>query len=204
MRHAAFLIALSCGCAAGRNVTIPAPPAATAPLQERVAYYEAWSPVAAEKVTTNYTYGGQAAGSVVELGSVELANGARVSSPRDLLPAVKPDSPTADAVRAHESARLWQLGSLMVIPAGVACGALIACGSPFTLVLGGRSDAVVGGMMLGAGIGMGSLLVPLVPAGISGFAAERERERAFETYDGSLRDRLAIQEKPEASAHGQP
>jgi hypothetical protein len=157
-----------------------APPPVAAPAGDRLAVYQQLSPRGFGSFQNQHAN---------DLGFLVLGDGTRVYFPEDLEPVVPPDSPTARAGRAHESAwsraKHWmKIGAVgfaaaIVVPV-VALATMHDDDTRTEVMVGGAA----GGMIVGW-VGFGGAIVNLVDA-------NGERASAFLTYDDSLRSELHL------------
>jgi hypothetical protein len=179
------------GCSLHRVQLVPAP-AATAPLEERDAYWQDHHPLGIAGQPSSANQVGLATDAAFPM--VQLADGRRISNVEDLLPAVASDSATARAVVASEQARstanvAWT-GSLLAIIGGVTAVTL----SPlFALTPGGGIDNPAfwalyagGGLAMVVGVIGSSLAVMLAEH------AEAERMTAMLLYGRDLERNLGL------------
>ncbi len=116
---------------------------------------------------------------------VTLGSGLKVEDPRDLLPAVRPDSATAKFLEAYEAeVDTATTAKFILFTAGLATAA-----GAYALTRFGRSDvtSVIGGLLIpvGAMAAMIGLLMQMTPAGGSRLAA-------FAAYNDDLAKRLGL------------
>ena len=186
---------LSLEACVGGHVQLPPAPPREAPLPVRVQAYNRFRPVAMQETLTIQMnrYGG-VTNSSTTLDNVRLADGTAVVYPEDLAPMVDPSSVTAQASRRSVALRepgLWLeaggglallVGLGMVFPA-----ALTTTDNPDGTTTRGDSALLwtsVGFMSVG-------LIAALIGLGYSA-GSSSERQRAFMTYDNSLREHLGL------------
>jgi hypothetical protein len=179
------------GCMPPR-VIVPRAPPPNAPLERREQYLLNLSPAGAmNQLVTGPAVGGVAPGTVSP-GCLALANGLRVCDPRDLSPAVAPNSLTVE--RALKWSAAAERGAT-IFAQGVA-GAAASFVVGFLSVHGDRVDTA----MLSVGLGglVASSLVMIL--GLIGLGeANSFREAAFLSYNDDLHARLAHAEQDDAS-----
>jgi hypothetical protein len=185
------VVLVASGCAMSR-VSLRPVPEATAPLKERQRAWEDLAPSSA--LQTTYLQRGAVVGQSLDY--LILGDGTRVADPRDLLPAVDADSPTARAVarfeEKYDAARTQATAGWVIF--GVGGVALSA--SPLLLGgLGGSRDMSPAFVAIGASaaVMLVGTIVALVASGRLTDAGH-ERLSAFSTYPLSLRRRLALDE----------
>lgn len=182
----AFLLATSCSY---NRVTIRPVPEKDAPLTERVKALKDLQPESG--LSTSYFKNGVYQGTY--LNSVMLGDGTRVEDPRDLLPAVEIESPTANYAFSFEekvgTARTWSIVGWSVFAAGLATMFI-------PLAISGVSDtnALLIGLGVGGGIDLLSMIPILVSASYAGRAQE-DRISAFQSYPKALQKRLELEEE---------
>lgn len=194
-----LLAALSCAACATSKYTVPPPPAETASLQEREAFYAQFRPVMGQQSGLEEQLL-DSQGVVVErrtitsTTTVQLGNGAQLANPSAILPAVKADSRTATYVRqaseANDAYGYWAIGgSAATLGAGVAGFATIVFARE---AIGDAATAATAFLTIGALLG-GAWFT--AGGALSADAQARHHSRkAWETYDADLRDRLGLAE----------
>lgn len=188
------------GCRA--HVALGPLPSETAPVAERVEAYKKYAPQAQRNIILFSDY---AAAATVD--SLMLGNGQRVDHPKDLVQLVGTDTKLAEYVKSAESKNLlantFLLGSLALMAVG--SGMIIADataadrafeksrnnwwnnGGPFPTSPGLSGTSVAGFGVLGLG---------LVGVGVGfyfGWDSVRDRNSAFDVYDGELLRRLKLE-----------
>jgi hypothetical protein len=195
MHSKPLLIALALsGCATHAALIVPS---ASAPLEARQAALSALSPTQ------------------VDERAVTLANGARITDPRDLMPMVDSESATAKAiVRFDEGERRAEpfataamvtllTGAVLELVGVQLCHASVTA-SPQggTPVLNQQSESACMGLLLGGGgldlVGLGLYLVGRLSA------HPEARTEAFHSYALDLPIRLGLSPMPSAAAPGAP
>jgi hypothetical protein len=163
-------VVFSCTLFACRSHVALSAPQPSAPVAERVQAYDQL-PV----------------GSYRSVDYLQLANGARVYYPDDLLPIVPPDSPTAKAVDASVSKRHTATGLGYGAIGAFVGGAALAI-IPFAASHGETKSTLLPGIGIAliGGIGLS------IAAKVVGASAEDEAATAFETYHDSLVRRLNL------------
>lgn len=170
------------------HVELERAPSLDAPFDERARYYK-------EHALNSREYD-----------HVFLHGGKRVYWPEDLLPAVDPGSPTAQAIQDHVEARErieeWNWLAYTISGAGYVGGGLMLGGlgaMAIPLFLDQYEDVgwtlVAGGLIGGGAIMLGALGLVLVNDAIVGEdakAAGEASDRAVKTYPQSLSDRLGV------------
>lgn len=173
------------------HVRLPAAPR-RAPLEYRVAVYNAYRPVQMEYVgAIAYGYGVMVPSPNTTIANgLILANGTRVTEPEDLVRLAGRRSLSASAARGYVSANRTA-DVLTWTSIGVAAvGLSIAAASIFV-----QSPASWGPNWPMFGVGLGVDLLSVVPlfigVGVRSGAAQ-QRQRAFETFDASLMNNLGL------------
>ncbi len=186
---ALLLTTLTSGCFV-QHVRLAAP-AATAPLDERMAAYRGLQPVALSQTLVHQRnqYGAYV-GSYVQTNHLQLRVGALVQTPEDLLPVVLPDSPTArfaqSYLRSRRGARWsWVTSALL---SGIGLGITLSAVSAIDT----GSDAQFNRRLIMGGVVSGVGIVAMLPAYIFGFRANRDRVAAFSAYPHDLPARLGL------------
>jgi hypothetical protein len=125
----------------------------------------------------------------VRIAGVTLADGTPIYYSSDLLPAVRPDSLTAQAIdeerQASYNASLITGVSLGLSAAGLA-------GTLLTILSSGRGSTPVAPLVLFVSVTVGSLTTATVGGLLFASQASIQRERALYTFDQSLRARLNL------------
>ena len=180
---------LGSGCFSAPRTNLKVPPP-SASFQERVKAYKSFR---VKKVRLRFiVYEGQVSSSGGRWIALVLGNGEEVYEPDDLLPAVLPNSRTANAIRNYRkavrgSSLAWGLGIPLsiLVPAALGVGGVAAAGSSGqgTLVLLGTSAALfLGGMISTTVVGFFMMN-----------KAYFNRRRVLFHYDKDLQKRLKIQ-----------
>lgn len=171
------------GCAYSR-VTLPDLPALDAPKQVRE---QARAALAIKSSESTQWFNVRQPKVVLfsDMDFVTLGSGLKVEDPRDLLPAVRPDSETAKLLEAYEGeVDTATTAKFILFTAGLATAA-----GAYALTRFGRSDvtSVIGGLLIpvGAMAAMIGLLMQMTPAGGS-------RLGAFAAYNDDLAKRLGL------------
>lgn len=171
------------GCG-GPHVTLKVPEAG-APPEERVAAYETLAP-RRMRVRTVITDQGPIASSYSEIEYLQLGDKTRVRHVVDLLPAVEPNSPTAESIR---ESRLNATTSKWLLYTGLAA---IVGGFALTVNdLATNRQGRGAGFYIGAGVGIGGVLALPTAVYFSGKSAQA-RQRAMKSYDSDLLQRLDL------------
>lgn len=184
----AGLIAALGGCATLPHTELPLAPDASAPYEQRAAYYRAHAP---ELVTFS------------ETGYLLLHGGTRLYFPEDLRPAVDPDSPTAQAIEQHVPARetARAINDWVGMPAlAVATLGGIGASVAFPLALnatdGDFGRTFTDPLLLASGgvfvLGLGGIVAAGLLASEPSRIAGESLVTLLRTYPQSLEDRLAI------------
>lgn len=185
---ALLLAALTVHCGGPQRVTLRAAPARSADVDARRASYARLRPVSASTVqlvdvATNQTIGD------ADIDGIVLKDGTVVKDPRDLLPVVLPESPTAlaatDFGRAQTASSSW--GTVAGLSAGVGAGMFV-----FGLT-GQNKDVTIAGI---ATLGLGVLLS--IPVFVYGGRQTDAWQAVFGAYDDDLRARLGLCPSDEA------
>jgi hypothetical protein len=186
MRNACAVLAavyLLTGCASHVDLTAPPP---LAPVSARVAAYEDLKGLS-YRSTTVTTYGSFGPTTTHSTDYMQLANGARVYYPEDILPVVAEGSPPAVAAEASKSKRETAGWLALASALSVVGGLTVAV---VGVTSGGDSRGVP--LALGLGIGfVGGLGFGLAARFVSA-SAQDEAATAFETYDRGLLQRLRL------------
>ena len=174
------LLASACGI---HRVALQAPDS-TAPVEQRVAAFDALRP-AGKRTVVHHSTDAQGRLSTSTSTSLVLANGRAIYDPRDFLAVVPPSSATSRHVMRYDSARESASRQMRygfgVSGGGAAVGVIgLALDSPLVATIGAL--AMLGGAVY-AWIG------PLAPA----VRSNRERDLAFEAYESDLLEYLALQ-----------
>jgi hypothetical protein len=177
----ALLLAL--GLVRCAHAPLPAPPSRRSPVEARTEYYQRFRP--------RVHYRGLVRGSDIGTIALELANGELVSHPSQLLPAVRRRSPTANFTR--EVVQIETTSNHVMIAGGssIAAGGLVFL---LGFLLNQRHVSIpasIAGGVLGAG--------GIVTFGVSAYiraSSRLPRSLAFESFDGDLQERLAIDPSP--------
>lgn len=182
MRRAVALLGLTlAGC---RHVAVlPPPPDASEEVRRDA--YEQLKPVGRDTLV-RVVRGRQIVEEPTE--TVILGNGQEVHHPDDLLPAVKPDSPTATNVEQYlKRSEPWKLWGGLA--AGGFIGGAAFIGSSIWVDYGNaRGYVLLGGLALAILVPIASLIVGAVLVGDT----SADRDRCFQTYDADLRDYLGL------------
>ncbi len=184
-------------CGGPAHLQLPTAPDQGAPREARMAAYRRYRPTDA-MITHRLTVNGygQVVSANTSLDSVTLADGTQVTYPEDLSPLVHPSSETAQAARTSANLRtpsawLYWGGSAALV------------GSLFLLIPAAITSAddwdsrgmrIPGDdtlMWTTVGVAAVGLVAGLVGA-VLGMRSSSQRQRAFSTYDSSLRERLGL------------
>jgi hypothetical protein len=176
-------------CSVGPRITFPQPPPPHAPWEYR---YAAFAALRSRGIGDNdhFTLMGGSSKPTTYLG---LANRLEIYEPEDLLQIVPYESECAQASIASDQARdrrrLYDLllYSSLIIGSSVLAGGIVAQARHQDTAIPPAAIITLGGVALGFGGTFG-----LVERVRSDRRYERERTRAFETYDKALADRLRI------------
>lgn len=185
-RWAVVFVACVCiGCGVPR-VRLPEPPPRDAPLAERNQAYLDLAPVGRMDLVMTKN-GGEVARWAQY---VELGNGLRVSHPVDLLPAVLPNSPTAQQAARFADHRTRHSISVLVASSIVAVGLGVLTGVLFSPVNRASVAPYVGfGTLMVGGL---SYAWTIVESAISNHA----RGAAFRSFPQDLAERLGFSPPP--------
>jgi len=173
------------------RVVLPEAPARTAPLAERARFYESYRPTAALG-TAMFSGNGFYAPTLVanRWDRLVLANGTVVEDPRDLANMVGLRSPTGLA--AEDSARNENVANILF---GTGLGASIL-GATLMLTSIFSRDSSGDGLppLFWAGLGVAGAGSIASLVGRWGYrnTANTSRAAAFESFDGSLRERMNL------------
>ncbi len=189
--HCAILVALVClqaGCAT--RVAIPAPNTAAPIAQKQADYERLYRPTALineldqTDASTGRSY------TTITLRALQLASGAEVEHPGDLLPMLSLDDPAAIAANAfaRDSRRSMGLG----VPSfGLAIASIAMVVYPFAVEGELNTTPIyVGAGLMAAAVGM------FIAAFILRRSAERHRQDAFQLYDSGVRSHLGLPPAP--------
>jgi len=183
--------------ACGGHIQFPPTPDRSASRETRVAAYNRYRPTEAmhtQHLTVNRY--GQVLSASTSLNFVMLADGTQVAYPEDLSPLVNPTSVTAQAARESANFRapaawLYWGGAASTL-AGLAL--LIPAASASADEYDARGMRTPGDDTLfwTSVAVMSTGLVAMLIGGLLGTRSSSERQRAFMTYDTSLRERLGL------------
>lgn len=177
-----FWVVLVQGCAYSR-VVLPDVPAIDAPMPVREQARAALA-IRASESTQWFNVRQPKVVLFSDMDFVTLGNGLKVEDPRDLLPAVRPDSETAKLLEAYEGeVDTATTAKFILFTAGLATVA----GAYLLTRQGSDVGSVVGGLLIpvGAMAAMIGLLMQMTPAGGS-------RLGAFAAYNDDLAKRLGL------------
>lgn len=184
------------------RVTLPTPPPASAPVEQRTAALRDLEPLAISTSTSMSRHG--AVTNHVDF--MLLGNGQRVSNAADLLPVVDPESPTADYARRSEegltkaSVAVAITGLMLVGGAATVLATIPALASSSST---GPHSLDLTPFIVGASLELGSL-VPLILGVVWGSTTTLDRQSAFLTYPRDLHRRLGLEEPAPALAPPPP
>jgi hypothetical protein len=174
-------VASGCG---GPHVILKAPEA-SAPPEERIAAYEKLAP-RRMRVRTVTTDQGPITSRYSEIEYLQLGDKSRVRHVVDLLPAVEPNSPTAESIHestSNSTTAKWLLYS-----------GLAAIVGGFALTVNDLATNRQGrgaGFYIGAGVGVGGVLALPTSVYFSGKSSQA-KQRAMRSYDNDLLQRLDL------------
>ncbi|MFZ5891406.1 MAG: hypothetical protein ACOY0T_10170 [Myxococcota bacterium] len=177
--------------ACGGSLPLSAPPQADAPFQDRVLAYRGLRPLSLHETHVTYVSGSIPVGATRRTDYLQLANGRRVYDPADLLPAVEANSPTGVAIRENQSLR--ENGRLF---GGIGLGC-VALGTgvmfyPVADQLANPNESFkTTPLLIGGGLLLAGTILVLIATGHYADANDA-KATAFETFDGSLQQRLNV------------
>jgi hypothetical protein len=168
-------------------------PAASAPVNERIAAYEQLKGLSYDTrtVTTTTTMNGSAAGATSTAyftDDMHLANGTRVFYAQDILKVVPEESITARYASAARSKRSTAIWLTLAAVASVVGGAFLAI-VPVATAQYGQVNPIP--IVFGANLALGAIGLGIA-AKVVGESGEHDKAQAFETYNTSLLQRLRL------------
>jgi hypothetical protein len=185
-------------------VVLPTPPAATAPEGDRKRALTELLPVGQLDVLTVPSGGGTISRST---SFVMLGSGFRVEDPRDLQPAVIPNSATAQYAAEFGEKQSLAQGLLAGGAIGIVAGAVLA-GAGFSMNFDALSRAIQSSTFIHDEPGTPFLAVgvvaviagvaALVPGIFVSHSARKARASAFMAYPNDLQRRLGFMEAPQS------
>lgn len=203
-------------CGGHVHLQLPPAPDRSAPREARVAAYHRYRPTEAmhtHHLTVNRY--GQVLSAATSLNFVMLADGTQVAYPEDLSPLVNPTSATVQAARESANFRgpstwlYWGGGAATIGGMFLFIPAVVVAEDEYDS-RGVRTPGDNSLMWMSAGV-VGTGLVAMLVGALLGMHASSQRQRAFTTYDSSLRERLGlcsdgiqIDDCPDADASAAP
>ena len=192
------------GCSTLRVLPLTPGPGTNASEEERLRYYSEFRPLSLERRAVG---SGEKVRTVVT--AAVLPNDVRVERPDDLSWGVRAGSPTDEAIHRWRDASALLAGLRVGSAATMAVSSVAVAGGVVLTTLALRStsepkNALNGKVDAGVGVGVGGIVggATLLGTAILTYALadvvlepqiEEAQTAAFETYDTSLRQRLALQ-----------
>jgi hypothetical protein len=204
-----FVIAFAAGCPA--HVILDAPPPADAPEAMRASYYQSHRPQKARRENFQVRSRVGSAAPAIALKTLTLKNGVTINHVEDLQVMVSDESPTskaiAEAIDARERANIITGVGVGVGAVGIGAGSALLLADVFTSAPPSEDNAstlptlvLIGGGALATGVVVGAGLA--VWGTMTRDVEDDATTRAFRSFDGDLRIRLALPHSEESPAGG--